>query len=189
MKPSQRILRVALAAGLAALAGRSFAQTAPATSAAKPYKVLSTTKTAPSPGGIDYVFADSDGRKLYVPKSTQTLVFNLDTLAQVGTITTSGVHGATVDPKTHHGFSSSQPVVMWDTETLKIIKTIPMDGGPDGILFDPATEQVLILSHSAPNVTLIDAKDGTVTGTIDLGGQPEQGASDGKGKVYIDLED
>ena len=47
----------------------------------------------------------------------------------------------------------------------------------------------LHLSHSAPNATVIDAKDGSVVGTIDLGGAPEQAVSDGKGHVYIDVED
>ena len=78
---------------------------------------------------------------------------------------------------------------MWDTDKLATLKTIPVEGRPDGILFDPATQHVLILSHSAPNATVIDAKDGSIVGTIDLGGAPEQGASDGKGHLYITLED
>jgi DNA-binding beta-propeller fold protein YncE len=94
-----------------------------------------------------------------------------------------------VDPKSHHGFASSKPVVMWDTQTLKLIKTIDVQGNPDGILFDPFNERVYILSHSAPNVTVVDAKDGSVAGTIDLGGAPEQAASDRKGHIYIDVED
>jgi DNA-binding beta-propeller fold protein YncE len=78
---------------------------------------------------------------------------------------------------------------MWDTKTLETIKTIDVQGNPDGILFEPFTERVYVLSHSAPNVTVIDGKDGSVVGTIDLGGSPEQGQSDGQGHVYIDLED
>src|SRR5439155_20916196 len=36
---------------------------------------------------------------------------------------------------------------------------------------------------------VIDAKDGSVLGTIDLGGAPEQAASDGQGHVYVAIED
>jgi DNA-binding beta-propeller fold protein YncE len=141
-------------------------------------------------GGYDYVFADAQGRKLYVPRGNRVEVYDLDTLKSAGTITpANAVHGVAVDSATNHGFCSSAPVVMWDTQTLKVIKTIDVKGRPDGILFDPFTEHVLILSHSSPNVTAIDAKDGTVKGTLDLGGEPEQGASDGKGKLYISLED
>jgi DNA-binding beta-propeller fold protein YncE len=80
-------------------------------------------------------------------------------------------------------------VVMWDSQTLTPIKTIDVQGGPDGILFDPFNQHVYILSHSAPNMTVIDTVDGAVVGTIDLGAAPEQAATDGRGHVYVDLED
>jgi DNA-binding beta-propeller fold protein YncE len=64
-----------------------------------------------------------------------------------------------------------------------------VEGNPVGIMFEPATEKVYVFSHRAPNVTVIDPKDGAIAGTIDLGGAPEEGASDGKGRVYVDLED
>src|SRR3954453_15755843 len=78
---------------------------------------------------------------------------------------------------------------MWDTKTVETIKTIGVQGRPDGILFEPVTERIYIFSHSAPNATVIDAKDGSVVGTIDLGGAPEQAQSDGAGHVYVDIED
>ncbi|HKN60215.1 MAG TPA: hypothetical protein VJW93_03495, partial [Candidatus Acidoferrales bacterium] len=106
-----------------------------------------------------------------------------------GEIPNANARGAAVDPKAGHGFASSKPVVMWDTKTLAVIKTIAVDGGPDGILFDPFNERVYIFSHGAPNATVIDAKDGSVVGTIDLGGAPEQAVTDGKGHLYVDLED
>ena len=78
---------------------------------------------------------------------------------------------------------------MWDTKTLQLIKTIDVQGGPDGILADPFNGRIHVFSHSAPNDTVIDAKDGTIVGTIDLGGAPEQAATDGNGHIYVDIED
>ncbi len=155
-----------------------------------PYKVLKTAKVGGA-GGFDYVFADSDGRKLYVARSGnpggRITVFNLDTLEPAGEITETSAHGAVVDPKSHHGFASSKPVTMFDSKTLAKIKTIEVQGNPDGML--EAGGRVYVLSHSAPNVTVLDAKDGNILGTIDLGGAPEQAVSDGKGHMYIDIED
>jgi DNA-binding beta-propeller fold protein YncE len=94
-----------------------------------------------------------------------------------------------VDVKSGHGFGSSKPVTMWDAKTLAKMKTIEVQGSPDGLLADPFNGRIYIFSHSAPNATVIDAKDGTVLGTIDLGGAPEQAVSDGKGHLYVDLED
>ena len=70
------------------------------------------------------------------------------------TATATPTAGVAVDPKSHHGFCSSSPVVMWDTKTLATIKTIDVQGNPDGILFDPFNQRVYVWSHSAPNATV-----------------------------------
>ena len=157
-----------------------------------PYKVLKTAKVG-GDGGFDYVYADEAGRRLYIPRTGQTgariTVFDLDSLASVGTIANANARGAAVDPKSGHGFGSSKPVVMWDTKTLATIKSIDVEGGPDGILFDPFNARVYVFSHRAPNATVINAADGSIAGTIDLGGAPEQAVTDGAGHIYVDIED
>lgn len=156
--------------------------------AAEPYKVLHVVQT-PGTGGIDYVYADNSGAKLYVPRGSEILAFDLETLKPAGSITNAKARGVAVDPGSHHGFCSSSPVIMWDTATLARLKTIPIAGRPDSILFEPLTERVYVFSHAQPNVTILDGKTGTVAGTLDLGGEPEQGISDGQGHVYVALED
>ena len=89
--------------GIGLLAGNAIAQ--PAT----PYKVLDTTQLMGN-GGIDYVFADNDGRRVYVPRGGSTFVFDLDSHNYIGSVTNIGGHGVAIDTKTHHGFSSSSPV-------------------------------------------------------------------------------
>jgi DNA-binding beta-propeller fold protein YncE len=116
-------------------------------------------------------------------------VFDLDTLKSVGEIPNTRGNGAAVDPKSGHGFASSKPVAMWDTKTLALIKTIDVQGNPDGILFDSFNDRVYVFSHAVPHTTVIDSKDGSVVGTIDLGGAPEQAVADGKGRVYVDVSD
>ena len=181
-------LPVGLAVGIAMLASFGLTQQASTTG---PYKVLKTVKVG-GDGGFDYVYADAAGRRLYVPRSGPTAritVFDLDTLESAGEIPKFNGHGAVVDPKTNHGFVTSKPVVMFDSKTLAVLKTIDVQGNPDGILFDPFNERVYDLSHSAPYATVIDAKDGSIVGTVDLGGAPEQAATDGNGHVYVDIED
>ena len=169
----------------------TFALAANAQSA--PYKLLSTTRVG-GEGGFDYVTADSANRRLYVARSAAAPnghvdVYNLDTLVFTGSIHGVSAHGAVVDAKYNHGFAAATPVVMFDAKTLAILKTIDVKGRPDGYLDDPFNHRVYILSHAAPNVTVIDAADGNILGTIDLGGAPEQAVSDGRGHIYIDLED
>jgi DNA-binding beta-propeller fold protein YncE len=180
MNPLLRILSVA---GIGLLATK-----APAQDSGTPYKVLDTTQLMGN-GGIDYVFADNDARRIYVPRGGNTFVFDLDSHKYIGAVTNIGGHGVAIDTKTHHGFSSSSPVGMFDTETMQKIKGIDVQGRPDGILLEPLTDRVYIFSHQAPSITVIDPKDGSVVGTVDVGGAMEQAQSDGQGKLYVDVED
>jgi len=97
------------------------------------YKVLRTAKVG-GEGGFDYIFADVEARRLYVPRNGPTgqlIVFDLDTLEPTGTIANVKSGGAAVDPKSHHGFSTTKPLTMWDSSTLLVIKTIDVDGRPE----------------------------------------------------------
>lgn len=165
---------------------------------AGPYKVLKAARVG-GEGGWDYIYADVAGRRLYIPRrgtagppaiETRLTIFNLDTLEPVGEIAGIGGQGTAVDPKSGHGFTSSKPISMFDTKTMALIKTI--DAGPaqpDGICFDALNERVYVFSHPTKDATVIDAKNGTVLGTIDLGGTPEQGVADGKGMLYVVMQD
>jgi DNA-binding beta-propeller fold protein YncE len=174
-----------------------------------PYKVLKTAKVG-GEGGTDYIFADPVGRRLYitrgatqerpatattpaVPAAEKRLtIFNLDTLAPVGTITGIGGNGTAVCPATGHGFTSDHPQPsMFDVKTMKLIKNIevPDRFQADGIYCDTSQNRVYIGSHPTKSLLVVDAKDGTVLGHIDLGGTPEQTVADGKGTIYQVLQE
>ncbi len=172
------------------------------------YRVLKTAKVG-GEGGWDYIYADAAGRRLYIPRGAsrgmpaadatpeipaveaRLTIFDLDTLMPIGEIAGVGGQGAAVDPKSGHGFTSDHPKVsMFDTKTLTLIKSIDVGAArPDGILFDAFNQRVYVFSHPTKDATVIDAKDGTVLGTIDLGGVPEQGVVDGKGTLYVVMQD
>jgi DNA-binding beta-propeller fold protein YncE len=172
-----------------------------------PYKILKRANVG-GEGNWDYIYADVAGRRLYIPRRapavpagaegpapastthTRLTVFNLDTLEPIGEIDGVGGQGAAVDPKSGHGFTSSRPVTMFDTKTLKFAKTVDSgDAQSDGIVFDAFDERVYVFSHPTKDATVIDAKDGSVLGRIDLGGVPEQGVPDGKGLLYVVMQD
>jgi len=174
-----------------------------------PYKVLKTAKVG-GEGGTDYIFADTAGRRLYITRGAvaarpatdstpevpafekRLTIFDLDTLAPVGTIPGVGGNGATVCQKTGHGFTSDHPQPsMFDVKTMKLIKTIEVPTGfsADGIYCDNSNDRVYIGSHPTKSLMVVDARDGTVLGNIDLGGVPEQTIADGKGTVYQVLQD
>ena len=171
------------------LGGHASAQTRLGEASEAPYKIINTVGFL-CPGRFDYIYADSQARCLYVPRGEMVMTFDLDTLQQgKPVLNTYRTNGVTIDPKSKHGFTSSKPVVMWNTTTSEMIKTIDVKGDPRRIFFDPLTERVFVLSGTVPNGTVLDGKDGSIVGTLDLGGLPEQAASDGQGHLYIDLKD
>jgi DNA-binding beta-propeller fold protein YncE len=130
-------------------------------------------------GGWDFIYADSAGRRLYIPRCgspavpasdarpaaeavpTRLSVYNLDTLELIGEITGIGGNGAAVDPRSGHGFTSSRPVSMFDTKSMTPMKTIDVgNAAPDGIYFDPFNSRVYVFSHPTRDATVIDANDG-----------------------------
>ena len=136
--------------------------------------------------------ADSNGRRLYLARSgkdnPRLLAFDLDSLKQAGELDGIGAHGAVVDPANHHGFASSKPLTMFDSTTTATLKSITVDGDPDGLSLDAAAHRVYVLSHSAPNITAINTADGSIIGTVNLDAAVEETKSDGKGHLYVALE-
>ncbi len=151
-----------------------------------PYRVLRVVKVG-GDGGFDYVRADATNRRLYITrrgKPPEVDVFDLDTLKLVGTIPNVGAAGALADPKSGHGFASSNPVTMFDAKTLKVMKTIPVDSHADDLLVDDYNDRLYLWSHTPPYGTVVDAVTGNVLGTVDVGGGVEELVSDGAGHVY-----
>jgi hypothetical protein len=185
--PTSRTL-IAAAFGLSALFG--FARIGPANDiAAEPYRILATTQI-PAAGGIDYVTADSVNRRVYVACGNAVSVFDLDTYKLAGTLANASGHGVAIDPDNHTGLVSGNPATFFDTKTLQAIKTLPAPGA-DGYVFDAPTHHFIISSHRAPNLLVVDSKDGSIVGKVEVIGPgganaaTEQGVSDGAGHLYF----
>lgn len=156
------------------------------------YKLVKTIPI-PGEGGWDYLYADSANRRLYVSHATEVDVLDLDSNAIVGKIpNTNGVHGIAIANDLNRGFVSDgrdNQVTIFDLKSLDVISTVKAGTNPDGILYDPFSKRVFAFNGRSKDTTVIDAEAGTVAGTVPLGGKPEFPATDGKGNVYVNIED
>ncbi|MGH9675748.1 MAG: YncE family protein [Candidatus Acidiferrum sp.] len=156
------------------------------------YHVLKSIPVA-GEGGWDYVTVDSAARRLYVSHATHVVVIDTDTYAVVGDIPdTQGVHGIALAPDLGRGFVSNgraNTATIFDLKTLKTIGTVKTGTNPDAIVYEPVTKRVFTLNGRSNDATAINAADGTVLGTIPLGGKPEFAQADGKGTIYVNIED
>ena len=144
-------------------------------------------------GGWDYLTLDQDARRLYVSHANKVVVIAVDSGTVAGEIpNTPGVHGIAIASRLGRGFTSNgraNTVTIFDPKTLKPLGEIKTGKNPDAIEFDSVSGKLYTFNGGSNDATVIDAKTGTVEGTIPLGGKPEFSAADGKGKIYVNIED
>lgn len=147
-------------------------------------------------GFFDYLSVDSTTGRVFVSRGTHIMVVDGATGKLVGDITgTPRTHGAVLVPRENHGFTTNggdSTSTMFDLRTLAVLRTIHAgEPGLDGFMYDDATNDVLTIDHSRPQGTavVINAHTGDVVGKVLLTGDaPEGGVSDGKGRIYINIE-
>lgn len=145
-------------------------------------------------GGWDYLISDDSTNRLFISHGMVVNVVNETTGELIGTIPdTKGVHGIALAKDLNKGFISNgrdTSVTIFDLTTLATITKIKVTGkNPDAILYDPFSQKVFVYNGRTSNSTVIDGKTNTVIGTIELPGKPEFSVTDGKGKVYVNIED
>ena len=147
----------------------------------------------PGSGGWDYLAVDSPARRIYVSHATQVVVLDADSLEIVGTVAgLVGVHGIAVAPEFGHGFitaGQSDSVAVFDLKSLQKIAEVKVGKKPDAIVYDETTKRVFAMNGDSGSSTVINAADNKVLGTVALGGGPEFTVADGKGNVFVNLED
>jgi hypothetical protein len=142
---------------------------------------------------FDYITVDSSARRVYLSHGTEIKVIDADTGKLIANI--PGLkqdHGVALAPEFNRGFISdggAAKVIIFDLKTLKPIGEAKADKDADSIVYDPASKRVFVMNGDPKTSTVIDAKSGAAAGTIDLGGGPEFAVADGKGTVYVNLED
>jgi DNA-binding beta-propeller fold protein YncE len=141
---------------------------------------------------FDYITVDSSARRVYLSHGTEVKVIDADNGTVIGNITgLKQDHGIALAPEFGRGFISdggTGKVVIFDLKTLKPVGEAKADEDADCVIYDPASKRVFAMNGDPHSATVIDAKTGTVVGTIDLGGAPEFAVADGKGTVYVNLE-
>ncbi len=142
---------------------------------------------------FDYITVDSGARRVYLSHGTEIKVIDADTGALIANITgLKQVHGVALASEFGRGFISDGAqgkAILFDLQTLKVTGEAKADKDADSIVYDPFSKRVFVMNGDPHSSTVIDAKSGSVVGTIDLGGGPEFAVADGKGTVYVNLED
>lgn len=147
------------------------------------------------PGDVkwDYLTYDSAGRRLFITRGDHIDIYDPEVNRVVASIQdTPGVHGIALASELDKGFTSngrSDNVTIIQLSSLKVLGTLPTGKKPDAIVYDPYTKRVFTANGDAGSLTVIDATRNAVIATIAVGGKLEFAAVDGKGRLYVNIED
>ncbi|HYL30914.1 MAG TPA: hypothetical protein VEU27_13435 [Gemmatimonadales bacterium] len=142
----------------------------------------------------DYMTLDPARRRLFIAHDSEVTVVDADWLTVTGRIPgTQGVHGVALAPDLGRGYASDgrdSTVTIFDLASLRVVGRIGVTGRqPDAIAYDSVSRRVFTFNGGSGNATAIDAERGAVAGTIPLGGRPEFAVADGRGHMFVNLED
>jgi YVTN family beta-propeller protein len=144
-------------------------------------------------GAWDYLTVDTEGNRLFISRSAHVMVVDLGSGKVVADIPTKGVHGIALAQDLGRGYISeggADLVTVIDLKTLKTISSINVTGkGPDFIIYDPDSKRVFTMNGHSANATAIDATTDKVVGTVAFPGKPETAMLDGKGTMFVNIED
>jgi len=161
------------------------------------YHLLNKYTFGPAEGStreyFDYITVDSSARRVYLSHGTEIKVIDADNGSLIGNITgLKQDHGVAIASEFGRGFitdGAQGKVIIFDLKTLKVTGEAKADNDADSVVYDPASKRVFAMNGDPNSSTVIDAKSGAVVGTIKLGGGPEFAVADGKGTVYVNMED
>ena len=157
-----------------------------------PYRVVDHWKVGGT-GGWDYLLADGPAHRLYLTHNNRVEVIDTTTGKPVGAITgLKGTHGVALDPDGRTGYISdggANAVIVFDRSSFATLASIPVGTNPDGIAYEPTTKTVWAFNGRSNNVSVVDPATKTVVATIALPGKPEFPQADGKGNVFVNIED
>jgi len=145
-------------------------------------------------GKWDALVVDDTHRRLYVSRATRVQVLDLDSGKLLGEIAnTPGVHGVALAPELNRGFTSNgkgDSVTVFQLDTLATLAEVKISGqDPDAIVYDAPSKRIYAFNGHSNNATVIDAVTAKEVGSIALPGRPEFALSDGKGHLFVNLED
>jgi DNA-binding beta-propeller fold protein YncE len=158
----------------------------------QPYKMVDQWLVG-GQGTWDYLLVDSDAHRLYVAHNARVEVLDTETGKTIGAISgMKNAHGIALAPDRKTGYVSDgagNAIVVFDPATFATVATIPAGTNPDGIVYEPKTNTVWAFNGRSNNASVLDVGSRQIVATVPLPGRPEFPAVDGRGTMFVNVED
>ncbi len=191
----RRILHFAslAAASIGAFPAAGRTQTPPPVPSAPGYHLEAKWKPG-GDGGWDDLTMDSQAQRLYVARTGSLQIIDTERGTLIHALPgLDGGHGVALAPELNRGFVTSGrsgTVVVFDFTSLRSFgDPIAVGQKPGAVAYEPLTRHAFVFNGESNNASVIDAATSSVVATIPLDGTPEFCVSDGRGMLFVNLED
>ena len=144
-------------------------------------------------GGWDLLSVDSARQRLYLARSEGVSVVDLATgKVQTGIVAAHRGHAALAIPGSRRVLSTSgsdNSATLFDGVSGKLIATLHIGSNPDAVTWEPLTRTAWVMVPGSGEIDVVDPVAGKIAATIAVGGSLELGVSDGRGRLYVNIED
>jgi DNA-binding beta-propeller fold protein YncE len=169
------------------------ASTAALSQAPAPPNYSVVARISGADGGWDLLDVDPVAGRLYVARRSGVMAVDLAS----GTVTPNltageGMHAAMSVPGTTRVVSTNggtSTVTVFEGATGAVIATLPVGTNPDAVTWDEATRTAWVMTPGSGGISVVDPVSARVIDTIAVGGSLELGAADGKGHLFVNVED
>ncbi len=146
-----------------------------------------------SSGGWDYIAVGPGNNRLYVSHGTQVNILDESNGDSIGVIpNTTGVHGIAFVPSLGKGYTSNgrlNNITVFDLKSNQVLGMITAGTNPDAIMYDDYSKLIITCNGRSNDLSLIDPVTEKMVATIPVGGKPETAVSNGKGEIFVNIED
>lgn len=150
-------------------------------------------RIAGADGKWDLLSVDAETHRLLVARGNGVMAVDLGS----GKVTPvfvkgNGIHGVLVIPGTRIGVAAARDpdsAIVFDADTGEIRATLPCGNAPDAASYDPKTRTVWVMNAHGGTATVIDPFRAEIVATVPIGGGLELTTVDGKGRLFVSIED
>jgi YVTN family beta-propeller protein len=162
--------------------------------AAAPASSLKVVQRIAGPdGGWDLLSIDPAHHRLLLARTDGVMAVDLRSGAVTpGFVPGARLHAVLAIPGTRLGLATSGPAneaILFDSGTGAVTAHVPTGANPDAAIYEPASKTVWVMNARDGSATIVDPATAKVVDTVAIGGGLELPALDGRGHLFVNVED
>ena len=144
-------------------------------------------------GGWDLLAVDPESQRLLVARTDGVTAIDLaDGKVTPRLIAGSRLHAVVPIPGTGLALATAggtDSAILFETKAGNIRAEVKTGANPDAAIYEPASKTVWVMNAKDGSISIVDPRAAKVVATVPVGGSLELPALDGRGHLFVNVED